>query len=88
MPTFTYKAMDPQFRFISGEIEAGSLREVSSELEKLGYVVLDTATGKNTAAKPSFSSSSETSRRLPASSSPVMNRCCGSIALYVKVGIC
>jgi general secretion pathway protein F len=54
MPTFTYKAMDPQLRFITGEIEAGSLREVSSELEKLGYVVLDTATGKNTAAKPSF----------------------------------
>ncbi len=54
MPTFTYKAMDPQFRFITGEIEAGSLREVSSELEKLGYVVLDTSTGKNTAAKPSF----------------------------------
>ena len=34
MPTFTYKAMDPQLRFITGEIEAGSLREVSSELEK------------------------------------------------------
>ncbi len=50
MPTFTYKAMDPQLRFITGEIEAGSIREVSSELEKLGYVVLVSATVKITAA--------------------------------------
>ena len=28
MPTFTYKAMDPQHRFITGELEAGNLREV------------------------------------------------------------
>jgi len=47
MPTFTYKAMDPQLRFITGEIEASDLREVGRELEKLGYTVLDTASGKN-----------------------------------------
>jgi general secretion pathway protein F len=46
MPTYTYKAMDPQFRFISGEIEAADLREVGRELEKLGYTVLDAASGK------------------------------------------
>jgi general secretion pathway protein F len=46
MPTFTYKAMDPHYRFITGEIEATDLREVGRELEKLGYTVLDTATGK------------------------------------------
>lgn len=46
MPTFTYKAMDPQFRFITGEIEAADLREVGRELQKLGYTVLDTTSGK------------------------------------------
>jgi general secretion pathway protein F len=49
MPTFTYKAMDPQYRFITGEIEAADLREVGRELHKLGYTVLDTTAGKNRA---------------------------------------
>jgi general secretion pathway protein F len=51
MPTFTYKAMDPQYRFITGEIEAADQREVGRELTKLGYTVLDTATGKSGAKK-------------------------------------
>ncbi len=46
MPTFTYKAMDPHYRFITGEIEAADLGEVGRELQKLGYTVLDTAAGK------------------------------------------
>src|SRR6478752_328834 len=46
MPTFTYKAMDPQYRFITGEIEATDQREVGRELKKLGYTVLDTTAGK------------------------------------------
>jgi general secretion pathway protein F len=55
MPTFSYKAMDTQYRFITGEIEAASSREVSFELEKLGYVVLDTAAGaQGTQAGSSF----------------------------------
>jgi general secretion pathway protein F len=55
MATFTYKAMDPQYRFITGEIEAANLREVTSELEKLGYVVLDTGTGaKSASTDPGF----------------------------------
>src|SRR4029078_10779229 len=54
MPTFTYKAMDPQYRFITGEIEAADQREVGRELKKLGYTVLDTAAGKS-AAKQSRS---------------------------------
>jgi general secretion pathway protein F len=45
MPTFTYKAMDAHDRFITGEIEAADTREASRELEKLGYVVLNTETG-------------------------------------------
>jgi general secretion pathway protein F len=49
MPTFSYKAMDPQYRFITGEIEAADLREVGRELHKLGYTVLDTAAGKGRA---------------------------------------
>jgi len=49
MPTFTYKAMDPQYRFITGEIEAADLREVGNELQKLGYTVLDTTAGKSRA---------------------------------------
>jgi general secretion pathway protein F len=55
MPTFTYKAMDPQFRFITGEIEAADTREVGRELGKLGYTVLDTKSGKSgTKASNSF----------------------------------
>ncbi len=47
--------MDPQVRFVTGEIEAGSLREVSSELEKLGYVAARYRDRQATrAAKPSF----------------------------------
>jgi general secretion pathway protein F len=51
MPTFTYKAMDPQYRFITGEIEAADQREVGRELKKLGYTVLDTTAGKSGAKK-------------------------------------
>lgn len=54
MPTFSYKAMDTQYRFITGEIEAASPREVSLELEKLGYVVLDTASGQAAKSGSSF----------------------------------
>src|SRR6185437_355774 len=53
MPTFTYKAMDAHDRFITGEIEAADPREVSRELEKLGYVVLDTETGMRGATSKS-----------------------------------
>ncbi len=42
---FTYKAMDAQSQFITGEIEAADPREVSQKLEKLGYVTLETAAG-------------------------------------------
>jgi general secretion pathway protein F len=53
MPTFTYKAMDAHDRFITGEIEAADPREVSRELEKLGYVVLDTENGMRGATSKS-----------------------------------
>jgi general secretion pathway protein F len=52
MPTFTYRAMDANSRFITGEIEAADLREVARELEKLGYVALDTVAGKSGSEAP------------------------------------
>src|SRR3954467_7858842 len=55
MPTFTYKAIDPQFRFITGEMEAADTPRVGRELGKLGYTVLDTKSGKSgTKASNSF----------------------------------
>lgn len=46
MPTFAYKALDPQGRFLAGEIEASDIREVPRQLAKLGYVPLETTTGR------------------------------------------
>lgn len=43
MPTFQYKALDGQDRFVDGEIEADSLPDVSRRLQQLGYTVLETA---------------------------------------------
>lgn len=55
MPTFTYRAMDAHSRFITGEIEAADLREVARELDKLGYVALDTVAGtRRSEATPRF----------------------------------
>lgn len=42
---FTYKAMDSQSRFVTGEMDAADAREVSNELGKLGYVMLDAIAG-------------------------------------------
>ena len=53
MPTFTYRAMDAHSRFITGEIEAADLREVARELDKLGYVALDTVAGTSRSEAPS-----------------------------------
>jgi general secretion pathway protein F len=50
MPTFTYKAMDAHDRFITGEIEAADAGEVSRELQKLGYSVLDSVAAADEAA--------------------------------------
>ena len=55
MPTFSYKAIDAQGRFVAGEIEATVQNDVARELQKLGYVALDTAAGTRR-ADPSKSS--------------------------------
>jgi general secretion pathway protein F len=55
MPTFSYKAIDGQGRFVAGEIEAAGQGDVAGELGKLGYVALDSAAGTRR-ADPSKSS--------------------------------
>jgi general secretion pathway protein F len=45
MMRFTYKAMDAQSRFITGEMDAADAGEVAHELNKLGYVMLDAIAG-------------------------------------------
>jgi general secretion pathway protein F len=46
MPTFSYKAIDANGRFIAGEVEAVDLREVGRQLSKLGYAPLETTAGR------------------------------------------
>ncbi len=46
MPTFAYKALDAQGRFLTGEIDAADIREVPRQLAKLGYVPLETTAGR------------------------------------------
>jgi general secretion pathway protein F len=45
MPTFSYKAIDGDGRFVAGELEAADTREVSRQLQRLGYTALETAAG-------------------------------------------
>jgi len=55
MPTFAYKAIDGQGRFLAGEIEATDIRDVPRQLAKLGYVPLETTAGrKNIAGEKRF----------------------------------
>jgi general secretion pathway protein F len=46
MPTFSYKAIDADGRFVAGEVSAVDTRDVSRQLSKLGYVPLETAAGR------------------------------------------
>jgi general secretion pathway protein F len=46
MPTFSYKAIDGDGRFIAGEVIAADPRDVSRQLAKLGYVPLETIAGR------------------------------------------
>jgi general secretion pathway protein F len=46
MPTFAYKALDAQGRFLAGEIDAVDIRDVPRQLAKLGYVPLETTAGR------------------------------------------
>jgi general secretion pathway protein F len=46
MPTFSYKAIDANGRFVAGEVEAVDLREVGRQLSKLGYAPLETKAGR------------------------------------------
>jgi len=54
MPTFTYKALDGQGRFIAGEIEATDQRAVAAQLQRLGYVPLEKPGPKATDGGQSF----------------------------------
>jgi general secretion pathway protein F len=45
MPTFSYKAIDGDGRFVAGELEAADTREVSRQLVRLGYTALETTAG-------------------------------------------
>ncbi len=54
MPTFNYKALDSEGAFVVGEIEAPDKREVTRRLERLGYVMLDTAAAKQAETTPKF----------------------------------
>ncbi len=55
MATFSYKAIDGNGRFIAGELEATDPREASRQLEKLGYVPLETAAGgRQISTEPKF----------------------------------
>lgn len=51
MATFSYKALDSNGRFVVGEIEAADPRDVSRQLEKLGYVALDAAAGRRASSE-------------------------------------
>jgi general secretion pathway protein F len=46
MPTFSYKAIDADGRFVAGEVVAADPREVARQLAKLGYVPLETTAGR------------------------------------------
>lgn len=46
MPTFSYKAIDGDGRFVAGEVVAADPRDVSRQLAKLGYVPLETTAGR------------------------------------------
>jgi general secretion pathway protein F len=46
MPTFTYKAIDADGRFVAGEVVAADPRDVGRQLAKLGYVPLETTAGR------------------------------------------
>jgi len=46
MPTFSYKAIDGDGRFVAGEVVAADPRDVSRQLSKLGYVPLETSAGR------------------------------------------
>jgi general secretion pathway protein F len=46
MPTFSYKAIDANGRFVAGEVEAVDIREVGRQLSKLGYAPLETTAGR------------------------------------------
>lgn len=50
MPTFSYKAIDTNGRFVAGEVEAVDLREVGRQLSKLGYAPLETTAGRKAVA--------------------------------------
>jgi general secretion pathway protein F len=55
MGTFSYKAIDGHGRFVAGELEANDPREASRQLEKLGYVPLETAAGaRPVSTEPKF----------------------------------
>lgn len=54
MPTFTYKALDAQGRFIAGELEATDQRAVAAQLQRLGYVPLEKPGAKSADAGQSF----------------------------------
>jgi general secretion pathway protein F len=46
MPTFSYKAIDAEGRFVAGEVVAADPRDVARQLSKLGYVPLETIAGR------------------------------------------
>ncbi|MPZ56889.1 MAG: type II secretion system F family protein [Rhizobiales bacterium] len=46
MPTFSYKAIDADGRFVAGEVIAADPRDVARQLAKLGYVSLDATAGR------------------------------------------
>ena len=46
MPAFTYKALDSNGRFVSGELEADGPADIRRRLEGMGYVPLETAPRK------------------------------------------
>lgn len=55
MPTFTYKALDTDGRFVAGELSAADARELVSQLAKLGYIPLETKAGhKEVATERAF----------------------------------
>ena len=55
MPAFTYKALDSNGRFVSGELEADGPADIRRRLEGMGYVPLETAPRKaQTAAASGF----------------------------------
>jgi general secretion pathway protein F len=48
MPTFSYKAIDGDGRFVAGEVIAADPRDVDRQLSKLGYVPLEATVGRRT----------------------------------------